>query len=64
LGFDKQILIAHDIHTKHRLVEFGGHGYAHIPANIVPRMNLRGISKESIHNIVVENPKRWLQFTK
>ncbi|XP_030055487.1 N-acetyltaurine hydrolase isoform X2 [Microcaecilia unicolor] len=61
-GYEDQIVIAHDIHTKNRLVKYGGHGYSHILTNIVPKMLLRGISQGAVDKILVENPKRWLTF--
>ncbi|XP_066441656.1 phosphotriesterase-related protein [Eleutherodactylus coqui] len=61
-GYDERIVISHDIHTKNRLVKYGGHGYSHILNNIVPKMLLRGISQQSIEKILLENPKRWLTF--
>ncbi|XP_029444628.1 phosphotriesterase-related protein [Rhinatrema bivittatum] len=61
-GCDDRIVIAHDIHTKNRLVKYGGHGYSHILTNIIPKMLIRGISQEAVDKILVENPKRWLTF--
>uniref|UniRef100_F6Y8J3 N-acetyltaurine hydrolase n=1 Tax=Monodelphis domestica TaxID=13616 RepID=F6Y8J3_MONDO len=61
-GYEDRLLIAHDIHTKHRLMKYGGHGYSHILNNIVPKMLIRGISKNAIGKILVENPKQWLTF--
>ncbi|XP_053323539.1 phosphotriesterase-related protein [Spea bombifrons] len=61
-GYEDRIVIAHDIHTKNRLVKYGGHGYSHILTNIVPKMLLRGISQNIIDKILLENPKRWLTF--
>ncbi|XP_075067325.1 N-acetyltaurine hydrolase [Mixophyes fleayi] len=61
-GYEDRIVISHDIHTKNRLVKYGGHGYSHILNNIVPKMLLRGISQENIDKILLENPKRWLTF--
>ena len=40
----------------------GGHGYAHILENIVPRLRREGISEEQIRTILVENPKRFLSW--
>lgn len=57
-----RIVIAHDVHTRHRLVKYGGHGYGHILENVIPKMLDRGISKESVRKILVDNPKRWLAF--
>eukprot|EP01120_Amphizonella_sp_Union-15-10_P015522 TRINITY_DN800_c0_g1_i1.p1 TRINITY_DN800_c0_g1~~TRINITY_DN800_c0_g1_i1.p1 ORF type:complete len:394 (-),score=62.20 TRINITY_DN800_c0_g1_i1:24-1205(-) len=61
-GYVKQILLSHDIHTKHRLVKYGGHGFGHLFENVVPKMLERGINKEDIITMLVENPKRWLTF--
>ncbi|KAL3867583.1 hypothetical protein ACJMK2_040467 [Sinanodonta woodiana] len=61
-GFGDQVLISHDVHTKHRLMKYGGHGFSHILLNIIPRMLKRGITQEAIDKIVKENPQRWLTF--
>merc|ERR1711860_242765 len=47
-GYKERITIAHDIHTKHRLMKFGGHGFSHISLNIIPKMLNRGLSQETI----------------
>ncbi|KAM4689645.1 N-acetyltaurine hydrolase isoform 1-T3 [Discoglossus pictus] len=61
-GYEDRIVIAHDIHTKNRLLKYGGHGYSHILTNIVPKMLLRDISQKAIDKILLENPKKWLTF--
>ncbi|MCI0441079.1 MAG: phosphotriesterase-related protein [Chloroflexi bacterium] len=61
-GHRDRLVIAHDICTKHRLVRYGGHGYAHILENIVPRMRRKGFSEEDINAIIVANPARVLAF--
>jgi len=61
-GFLKQILISHDNCSKHRLWRWGGPGYAHILENVVPLMRVKGMTEEEINTIMVENPKRLLQF--
>ncbi len=55
-GYEKRLLISHDFCFKMDLVAYGGWGYAHILDNIVPMMVRRGISRESIHTIMVGNP--------
>ncbi|EGI61262.1 PREDICTED: phosphotriesterase-related protein [Acromyrmex echinatior] len=55
-----RVLMSHDIHTKHRLIHFGGHGYSHIANNVVPIMINKGFTTEEIELITVENPKKWL----
>ena len=52
--------MSHDIYTKHRLREFGGHGYAHIHSNILPRMRHLGVTEQQIQDILVANPRRLL----
>lgn len=63
-GCLKQIVISHDIHTKHRLMKYGGHGYSHILINIIPKMLKRGIAQDQVDTIIKENPQTWLQFFK
>ena len=43
-------------------VRYGGHGYAHILENIVPKMEDRGISRATAIKILTENPRKWLTF--
>ncbi|MCZ6865763.1 MAG: phosphotriesterase-related protein [Chloroflexi bacterium] len=61
-GFVENILLAHDVCTKHRLARYGGHGFDHILNNIVPRLRQRGVTEEQVHTMLVENPKRVLTF--
>jgi len=61
-GFLNQVLVAHDHCMKHRLWHYGGSGYSHILDNVVPLMREKGMPEEHIHTILVENPKRLLQF--
>ena len=61
-GYLDQIVISHDICAKSRRVRYGGWGYAHILNYVVPLMRQRGITREQIDKIMVENPKRLLCF--
>ncbi|MCK9356241.1 MAG: hypothetical protein M0R22_03705 [Dehalococcoidia bacterium] len=61
-GFIEQILISHDHCSKHRLFGWGGPGYAHILENIVPLLVDRGLTREQVNTIIVDNPRRFLQF--
>jgi phosphotriesterase-related protein len=61
-GFINRILISHDIVCKTKLVHYGGWGYAHISNYVVPMMLMRGISREVIDTIMVENPRRFCCF--
>lgn len=59
-GHGAQITISHDLCTRTRLRRLGGHGYAHILANVVPLMSRRGISREWIDTLLVHTPRRLL----
>lgn len=61
-GYLERVFMSHDVCTKHRLVNYGGHGYAHILEHIVPRMRRRGFSDQDIQTITVANPTRLLTF--
>ena len=61
-GYIGQILISHDHCSKHRLMRWGGPGYAHILENIVPLLRDRGLTEEQVRTLIVGNPKRFLQF--
>lgn len=61
-NFINQVVISHDIYTKHRLSAYGGHGYGHILKNIVPRMKTFGMSQIQIDQILKRNPQRLLTF--
>ncbi|KAM3955872.1 phosphotriesterase-related protein [Aphomia sociella] len=63
-GREEKILMSHDIHTKHRLTAFGGHGYGHILNNVIPRMKSRDFSSDVINTITVKNPAQWLTINK
>merc|ERR1719445_713864 len=54
--FEDKILMSHDIHTKHRLEKFGGHGYKHILTVTSPKMLAKGIDQEQIDKILIKNP--------
>jgi phosphotriesterase-related protein len=59
-GHLEQVLISHDICYRSRLVRWGGHGYGHIFANVVPMMRRRGFSDAEIRTILIDTPRRLL----
>lgn len=61
-GFANRILLAHDIHTVHRLTKFGGHGYTHIFNQVIPKLLLKGVSKQQVDDMLISNPKSWLTY--
>ncbi len=61
-GHLDRVVISHDICYQTRLIRFGGHGYGHIFANVVPMMRRRGFADSEIDAILVANPRRLLTF--
>jgi len=61
-GYVDQILLSHDIHTNHRLISYGGHGYSHLFDRIVPRLLHLGLTQEQVDTITIDNPRNWLVF--
>lgn len=59
-GYDKQLLMSHDICMKTDLRTYGGNGYAHILEHIVPQLRAEGVKEKQIRNMLTENPKRLL----
>lgn len=61
-GYEKQILLSHDVATKHRLHAYGGLGYDHLITNVVPRLRKRGLSEAQISTLIIDNPTRVYSF--
>jgi len=61
-GFIKQILISQDIWNKHQRVKYGGWGYDHILRNAIPVMLEKGMTREQVETIIVDNPRRIFAF--
>ena len=61
-GYLNQLLISHDIWTKTQCCTYGGWGYAHILRNVVPVMLAKGMTREQIQTIMVDNPRRIFTF--
>lgn len=59
-GHGDQVLMSQDICTVTRLARYGGHGYAHIPRDVVPMMARKGFSKDEIETILIKTPARLL----
>ncbi len=59
-GLGERVAISHDICTRSRLRTYGGHGYAHLPRNVVPLMRDRGFSTAEIETLLVDTPRRLL----
>ena len=61
-GFEKQVVVSHDICTKLQTTAYGGHGYAHILARAVAVMKKKGIDAPCIDMMTQHNPMRILSI--
>ncbi len=59
-GHLEQILVSLDIDTRSRLTKYGGEGYQHILANVLPIMRRKGFSDADLDIILKRNPQRAL----
>ena len=59
-GHGDRVVVSHDICYRSRLSRFGGHGYGHIFANVVPMMRRRGFDEREIRMLTLDNPRRLL----
>lgn len=61
-GYREQVAISHDICTRTRLLAWGGHGYRHILAHVVPLALRRGWRDDDVEQILVATPARLLAY--
>jgi 5-phospho-D-xylono-1,4-lactonase len=62
-GFEKQIIIGGDMARKSYFKSYGGNpGLEHIPITVKKMLAQAGLSSETIDNIVIHNPRCWLEF--
>ena len=62
LGYVNQILLACDVCLKTLLHSYGGWGYDHLLAHIVPMLQEEGLSDNSITQMLKINPRNWLTY--
>jgi len=63
-GYIGQVMMSMDIGAKKFLLSYGGHGFAHLIQNFLPRLRKMGVSEEHIHTMTVANPARALAVEK
>ena len=61
-GYGEQITVSHDICTRTRLSSYGGHGYGHIFAHVVPIMLRRGWRDADVEQLLAHTPARLLGY--
>lgn len=61
-GHASQMLISHDMCTQAQLKANGGGGYTYINDVVLPGLKARGVSAATLHEIMVDNPRKVLAF--
>lgn len=61
-GYERQVLLSHDVATKHRLRAYGGLCYDHLITNVVPRLRKRGLTQAQVSTLIVDNPATVYAF--
>jgi 5-phospho-D-xylono-1,4-lactonase len=62
-GFETQIIIGGDMARKSYFKSYGGNpGLEHVPTTVKQMLVQAGVSNETIENILIHNPRRWLEF--
>jgi 5-phospho-D-xylono-1,4-lactonase len=62
-GFEQQIIIGGDMARKSYFKSYGGNpGLEHVPITVKHMLVQAALSSETIDNILIHNPRRWLEF--
>jgi phosphotriesterase-related protein len=61
-GYANHLMFASDFSFAGRLKKNGGPGYAQVLAVFVPKLREAGMKEDTLHQIVVDNPRRFLAF--
>lgn len=61
-GYEKQIMLSHDICRKDRYTRYGGYTFSHILERIVPRLRAKGVKRKQVRAMLEDNPRRILAF--
>ncbi|WP_420625570.1 phosphotriesterase family protein [Candidatus Poriferisodalis sp.] len=63
-GYGENILVGQDIAMKHRLAEYGGHGYGYILRMVPTILEYVGLSQREIDTLLIDNPARAFSFAR
>lgn len=63
-GYERQILLAHDLGEDRELRYYGGRGYTYLSETFIPMMRDAGIPDSTITTVTVDNPRNLLTISK
>src|SRR5882672_10370258 len=61
-GYEDQVLLSSDLGRVQDLKSNWGAGYSTVGTVFVPKLRYAGVKEETIHKILVDNPRRFLAF--
>jgi phosphotriesterase-related protein len=61
-GYAGNLLFSSDLSTANQIKRNGGTGYAKTVTVFVPKLREAGVSEETLHGILADNPRRFLAF--
>jgi phosphotriesterase-related protein len=61
-GYASNLLFSSDLSTANQIKRNAGTGYAKTVTVFVPKLREAGVSEETLHGILVDNPRRFLAF--
>ena len=61
-GHEDKILLSQDVCHKTNLKHYGGFGYSFVLEKFIPHLHSLGISNSSTDKMLIDNPKKILQF--
>ena len=62
-GWSDRIVVGHDIHTSHRLLKYGGHGFGHLLRVVADQaVNVANITPDQWRAMTELNPQKFLSM--
>lgn len=61
-GYEDHVLLSADFAREQELKANGGAGYSSVVTIFVPKLRFAGVPEETIHKILVDNPRRFLAW--
>ena len=61
-GHEYNLLLSGDFAQPHNIKANWGHGWSSVVMQFVPKLSYAGVKDETLHKILVDNPRRFLSF--
>jgi len=62
MGYLERLLLSPGVDQKVDLKSYGGTGYSFVLTQFVPLLKRKGVTRDQVHTLLVENPRRALTF--